>query len=111
VPLDYLKGHNLKAEGYKKHLNSLGKKSIKNSGYVVVNVGVRERQYEHILIAEEMLGRKLKYFGQGHPDNEVVHHIDCDKQNNSRENLLVCTHSYHTSLHLRMRHDARRNSN
>lgn len=38
--------------------------------------------YEHVLIAEEKLGRYLK-------DGEIVHHLDMDKMNNSPENLIV----------------------
>lgn len=38
--------------------------------------------HEHRLVAEIMLGRKLK-------KGEVVHHIDLDKRNNSPENLMV----------------------
>ena len=38
--------------------------------------------YEHILVAEEKLGRFLK-------DGEVVHHRDLDKMNNSPDNLIV----------------------
>lgn len=38
--------------------------------------------YQHRLIMEEMIGRYLK-------PEEVVHHIDEDKQNNSPENLML----------------------
>lgn len=38
--------------------------------------------YEHILIMEEMLGRSLN-------ENEVVHHIDGNKLNNNRDNLML----------------------
>ena len=38
--------------------------------------------YEHILVMESKLGRRLK------PD-EVVHHIDKNKQNNSPDNLML----------------------
>lgn len=39
--------------------------------------------YEHILVAEEMLGRKLS-------KENVVHHINCVKSDNSPSNLVVC---------------------
>jgi hypothetical protein len=52
--------------------------------------------YEHILIAEKMLGREL------YPD-EVVHHLDGIKTNNNPYNLLVLLRSQHTKLHHWMR--------
>lgn len=48
--------------------------------------------YEHILIAEKMLGRHLE-------ENEDVHHIDFNIQNNLHENLLVLDHGQHRKLH------------
>ena len=49
--------------------------------------------YEHILVAEKKIGRYLK------PD-EVVHHIDGDRGNNTEENLLVFrTKSDHSAFH------------
>ncbi len=48
---------------------------------------------EHILVAEEKLGRYLF-------DGEYVHHVDEDKSNNSPENLMVfCTNADHTRFH------------
>ena len=40
--------------------------------------------YEHIIVAEKMLGCELF-------DNEVVHHKNRDKTNNSPDNLMVFT--------------------
>jgi hypothetical protein len=48
--------------------------------------------YEHIAVAEEYLGRKLR-------DEEVVHHLDLNKANNRIENLLVLERSQHMKLH------------
>ena len=39
-------------------------------------------RHEHRVVAEQMLGRKLK-------PGEVVHHIDGNKRNNSPDNLMV----------------------
>lgn len=50
---------------------------------------------EHRLIVEKVLGRKLKR-------REIVHHVDEDKQNNSNDNLLLCTQAYHLLIHQRI---------
>ncbi|HYF91547.1 MAG TPA: HNH endonuclease [Symbiobacteriaceae bacterium] len=55
---------------------------------------------EHRLVAEEMLGRPLR------PD-EDVHHLDGDKANNSRDNLIVEDHGSHTRLHWAIRRTQR----
>lgn len=58
-------------------------RTIGNSGSV----------YEHILIAEQKLGRSLK-------EGEVVHHIDENRSNNNPDNLLVFkTKADHTRFH------------
>lgn len=48
--------------------------------------------YEHILIAEEFMGRELR-------EDEVVHHLDFNGLNNDPSNLLVLPLSQHTKLH------------
>ncbi|MCQ2172185.1 MAG: HNH endonuclease [Bacteroidales bacterium] len=48
--------------------------------------------YEHVLVAEKLLGRKLA-------KDEVVHHLDGNKVNNRPENLLVMLRSQHVRLH------------
>ena len=50
-------------------------------------------RHEHRVVAEQMLGRKLK-------PGEVVHHIDGDVRNNSPDNLMVfASQSDHASYH------------
>ena len=73
---------------------------MSNHGYVVIQTGPRQRQYEHILVAEQALGRKLRNLGTGNAKTEVVHHVRGDKTDN--KNLVICTHSYHTELHHRL---------
>ena len=68
----------------------------------MVTLGNGKRQYEHILVAERILGRALKNLGHGNPATEIVHHINGNKIDNKPENLLICTHQYHTELHHRL---------
>jgi hypothetical protein len=48
--------------------------------------------YEHIYFAEKMLGRRLG-------KDEVVHHLDLDRQNNRYENLVVLSPEAHAKIH------------
>lgn len=66
----------------------------------------RESVYvpEHICIAEEVLGRKLG-------SDEDVHHLNGIKTDNRKENLMVCTHRFHSSLHNRIRQAALKEEN
>lgn len=50
------------------------------------------RIYEHVLVAEKMMGRPLA-------DNEDVHHLDFNRKNNLHQNLLVLDHGQHRKLH------------
>lgn len=73
---------------------------VDNNGYIrsympghhrAMNDGV---VYEHILVAESMLGRELM-------DSEVVHHLDLCRSNNNPSNLIVFkTMSDHTRFHM-----------
>ncbi len=49
--------------------------------------------YEHVVVAEKSLKRKLK-------QNEVVHHLDLDRSNNKESNLLVLERSQHIKIHM-----------
>ena len=52
-------------------------------------------RHEHRVVAERMLGRKLK-------KGEIVHHIDGNKRNNVEDNLIVLpSQSEHAKLHMR----------
>lgn len=102
APLKFLFGHNLNINGGGTgSARWRGGRSISSNGYVVLWTP-EGRRYEHIIIAERSLGRRLLQISKGHPDNEVVHHIDGNKTNNSPENLLICSHRYHAELHHRL---------
>ena len=49
--------------------------------------------YTHRRVVEEHLGRNLT-------SDEIVHHIDFDKSNNSIENLIIMDRSEHRSAHI-----------
>lgn len=66
-------------------------------GYLAVSA-LNFREPLHRLIMEYKLGRKLK-------PEEIVHHIDEDKQNNHPDNLTLVTRSKHMKLHDRPRNE------
>jgi hypothetical protein len=73
-----------------------GGRYVDHDGYVRVLSGIRKYPYEHKLIVEKAIGRKLK-------KNERVHHINGNRQDNRNRNLLVCTTGYHLNFHLKMK--------
>lgn len=55
------------------------------------------RVLEHVLIAENALGKPL-------PEKAVVHHHDEDGTNNANTNLVICEdQAYHVFIHARLR--------
>jgi hypothetical protein len=68
-----------------------GGKHTDKDGYIRINLEKGKREFEHRLVAQNILGRKLK-------KNEIVHHIDWDKHNNVPENLFVCNPSFHKKM-------------
>lgn len=82
--------------------NWRGGKSISSHGYVLVRVGkehhladVRGYAYEHRLVAEAKLGRRLK-------KGEIPHHINGNKQDNRPENIeIMASVAHHMNQHRR----------
>lgn len=85
-----------------------GGRSIASNGYVLIRVDpshhladVRGYAYEHRLVAEEKLGRKLV-------EGEIVHHKNEDKTDNRPENLEVVSDiAHHWYLHRSRENDLR----
>lgn len=78
-----------------------GGRSVASNGYVLIRVGkdhhladVRGYAYEHRIVAEEKLGRRLR-------PGEVPHHINGIKADNRPENLEVVESLAHGVRHRR----------
>lgn len=82
-----------------------GGKRINEHGYVEIYMPTYPKAkpngyvYEHIYIAEQMLGRPLNSYGIKDARTEVVHHINGIKTDNRPENLLVLGVNEHHKLH------------
>lgn len=85
-----------------------GGRSIASNGYVLIRVGkdhhladCRGYAYEHRLVAEQKLGRKLK-------KEEQIHHADGNRQNNDPDNIEVMPSRFHHFVKHRKKDNGRR---
>jgi hypothetical protein len=76
--------------------NANGEGGKTKHGYVTKKIsGVFK--FEHVRIAESLLGRSL-------PAGAVVHHVNEDRSDNRAGNLVICpSRAYHALIHRRMR--------
>jgi hypothetical protein len=63
-----------------------------NPNSVSYKDGRCRRKMKHIEVMEQKLGRVLN-------TNEIVHHIDCNKINNTIDNLYLCSKKEHGIIH------------
>ena len=66
--------------------------SKKKSGYIEITAGKNKSRMQHVVIIEEMIGRRLYA-------NECVHHKNGIRCDNRPENLQLMTRSDHSSIH------------
>lgn len=72
-------------------------KEHKPGGYPRMSCGPQANKLVHVLVAEGMLGRKLKA-------DEHVHHKDGNKRNPHWSNLLVLKDEIHNAVSIRQYH-------
>jgi len=100
-PLKFIRFHSRKGS---KHQSWSGGRIITQSGRVMISAPWHPRAssnggyvFEHILVVESVIGRKLKI-------KEQVHHLDGNPGNNAKSNLaLLEGQSLHNVIHARMR--------
>ena len=76
-----------------------GGRTKRSGGYIGIYdiTSPTKYRFEHVMIAEKTLRKKL-------PVEAAIHHVDSDKANNKRSNLVICQdRSYHMLLHKRTR--------
>lgn len=67
-------------------------RSYDDDGYVLRHYTTQGREKLHRAVVKEVLGRQI-------PKGLVVHHRDCERDNNTAENLAVLSESDHRWLH------------
>ena len=78
-------------KGMLKYWDKNRTKQLQKNGYITLSIG-NKKYYEHRLVMEKFLGRKLN-------KNEQVHHINGDKTDNRIENLAISILGKHQKEH------------
>jgi flagellar basal body rod protein FlgC len=89
-------------------MNGYGHTKRQNCGYVLAYAPKHPKAHKdgyvmlHTVVMERHIGRYLK-------QNEVVHHINHDREDNRIENLKLMDKKDHMKMHMIERHEKRRN--
>lgn len=89
-------------------LNGFGHIKRHNKGYLLAYVPKHPKAHKdgylqlHTVVMENYIGRYLT-------DNEEVHHINHIRDDNRVENLMLMDKHKHRSMHMKERHEKRRN--
>lgn len=80
---------------------NIRKKKANGDGFIAQGYPASQingvKKFDHVRIAEEVLGRPL-------PPGAVVHHANGVRDDNRKENLVICpSRAYHNLLHKRIR--------
>ena len=100
-PLNFINGHNGRGV---LNWNWKGGRTQNCDGYVLILLPGHKRAnkdsgqvFEHIVIAEKILGKSL-------PPKAVIHHVNENRKDNRPSNLVICQdRAYHLFLHQRIR--------
>ena len=89
-------------------LNGYGHTKNHNNGYILAYAPKHPHAHKdgyvmlHTILMERSIGRYLE-------SDEVVHHINHNRQDNRIENLMLLKKKEHCSMHMKERHEKRRN--
>lgn len=89
-------------------LNGYGHTKEHNKGYILAYVPKHPNAHKdgyvmlHTVLMEQAIGRYLE-------SDEVVHHINHNRTDNRLENLMLMKKKDHMSMHMKERHEKRRN--
>jgi hypothetical protein len=79
------------------HINTAGYAFVRRPDHP--RAGANGYVPQHVLVMEEHLGRRLVWRGPGHPESEIIHHLNGDKLDNRLENLIITTFAEHLDYH------------
>lgn len=74
------------------YAESLKRSSVSGSNKYITEIVNGKRVYQHRIVVEKWIGRKLKR-------NEIVHHKDGNRSNNHPTNLEILSQSQHLKKH------------